>query len=575
MKITFNTTSRFFYSIAISLIVSVSLVAGAWAEEKEPKGSIAFLPLSVHSSKDISYLREGVRDMLASRLASSAGVEVIDKAKVDSVVAGSGKITPEMYPEIAGRLQADYLVAGSLTALGGSVSLDAKVYSAERQEDPSSFFVTAQKEDEVIAAVDQLAWDIAEKIFAQSRPVLKTQQTQAAGLAGGRVSGMTTTHPERAFVHPSGSMYGGAPIVRPMGITGAYGFTKTQNFSLNLQAMDIGDVNGDGQDEVVLAGRNEVRVYQRSENRLTLFRQFPVLARFKVHYITLADLNENGIMEIYVSAADKKEPNSFAVEWQGKGFEYLFQDARWYVKALHVPGEDKVLAGQRASVNAPIKPGIHLLELKNGELQKVRQLSLPDSVNVFDFTYADLDGDRNEEIIVITQNDSLKVLSQSGQNTLWISDDHYGGTTKYIGEVQKLIDPSHEKTGMDYDETVLDRIYIPSRILITDINNDGMQDVVINKNLSTASRVFRNYKSYPSGEIHGLTWNGIALTELWRTRKIDGYIADYQLKMNEDQQGGQLFVGLILRGKGMDFMSSKRSTVLTYQLDFSEAEKKE
>ena len=220
------------------------------------------------------------------------------------------------------------------TGFGGSVSLDAKVYSSSGSDAPISFFATAQKEDEVISAVDQLAWDIAEKVFGQSRPISKSQAAETAGVAGRQRPGMSA-HPERAFMHPSGSMYGGAPIVRPLGITGAYGFVKSQNFSLNLRAMDVGDVDGDGQDEIVLAGKHEVRVYKRDGSRLVLFWQVPVLVRYTVHSLTLADLNKNGIREIYVSAADDERPNSFAVEWDGKGFNYVFQDERWYVRVVN------------------------------------------------------------------------------------------------------------------------------------------------------------------------------------------------------------------------------------------------
>ena len=79
-------------------------------------------------------------------------------------------------------------------------------------------------------------------------------------------------------------------------------------------------------------------------------------------------------------------------------------------------------------------------------------------------------------------------------------------------------------------------------------------------------------KSYPSGEIHVLTWNGIALTELWRTRKIDGYISDYQLIPNPEKTGAELVVGIVLRRGALNLLSAKTSTILMYQLDYQNQE---
>jgi hypothetical protein len=76
-------------------------------------------------------------------------------------------------------------------------------------------------------------------------------------------------------------------------------------------------------------------------------------------------------------------------------------------------------------------------------------------------------------------------------------------------------------------------------------------------------------KNYPSGEIHALSWNGIALSELWRTRKIDGYIVDYLLRPNADKKGAELLVGLTLNTGSLDMFAEQTSTMLIYQLDFS------
>jgi TolB-like protein len=521
-------------------------------------GRIAFLPFKANAPQDMSYLTSGIRNMLASRLASEIGLTVIDNATVDKALASAGNPTQnEAYLKLAKSLQADYLVAGSLTSLGGSLSLDAKFFEVAKGQ-TRNFYATAKNESEIIQSIDSLAWDIGEKIFAHKRPATALVQPQAAGQAA--QPQYATAHPDRAFAGRTGAG-GGSPFIYPKGITSE--FQKTQNMKLSLQYMETADLDGDGQDEVIFADIDSVQIYKRDENRLRKVGQIQGKAGYRIHAITVADLDKNGKPEIYVSAADAKQPNSFAFEWLGadKG-TYLFQDARWYIRAMPIPGEGMVLAGQRAGSNKAVDPGIFRLDQGNKDLKAGSAMEVPESVNLFDFTIADLDNDGSREIIAIDQYDRLKVMRSSG-TVLWKSDEFYGGTTRYIGGTDAF--GASKESSQDSSA----RIYIPSRIITYDVNGDGQLDIIINKNLSTSSRLFTNMKNYPSGEIHALSWNGIALSELWRTRKIDGYIVDYLLRPNTDKKGAELLVGLALNAGSLDMFSEQTSTMLIYQLDFS------
>ncbi|NOX25009.1 MAG: VCBS repeat-containing protein, partial [Deltaproteobacteria bacterium] len=345
----------------------------------------------------------------------------------------------------------------------------------------------------------------------------------------------------------------------------------SQNFRLGLTAMAVGDVDGDGQVEFVLAAKHEIRVYRGHGRRLQKIAQMSTPIRYAIHAVTMADLNHNGRMEIYVSAADAKRPNSFILEWDGKKFAKLTNNQHFYIRIINIPGEGPVLAGQKAGFGHLLARGIFRLSLKNGQLVKGAKVPV-NGVNLFDFSIVDLDGDGINEVVAISHGGKILVLRPSGK-VKWISDDYYGGTTKYLGGIG-FDDINKDLENESYDP---ERIYVPARIIIRDVNGDGRPDVIIDKNLSTASRIMSKYKSYPSGEIDALTWNGIGLTELWHTRKIDGYIADYNLgpihKVPAAGKGGKrmvnganLYVALVLRSGGIDILKDADSTVLTFPL---------
>lgn len=544
---------RSFLVVLLALVVFFPVALQAQNQAKR----IAIVPFEARGSEIAASLVDGIRIMLSSRLAAHGGVEIVDHGRVETAFAAGGHDAGSL----GKTLDADFLVTGTITTIGGGYSLDTKVVPTADPASAQSFYANAATQNDLISAVTQLSRSISEGAFGAAPQAAPSESVAALPTTTGQ-SPYQTSHPDRQFRSArSGAL--GSSFIRP-GMDTAGDFSKSQNFNMALQAMDIGDVDGDGQDEIVLADRNRVEIYRKDETRLIKVGAFAGQARYKIHAITVADLNGNGRAEIVVSAADVKTPNSAIFEWDGKGFMPVVENAPWYLRAMPMPGEGLVLAGQKSSMTRAIESGLFRLQINGNAVAAEDKLTVPDVVNLFEFSVADLDNDGSKEIIAIDEYDRLKVM-RSGGTVLWQSDEHFGGSTRFIGG-EEAFETSRLITGNDTDE----RLYIPSRIIIADINNDSLPDVVLNKNLSSASRVLKNMKNYPSGEIHALTWNGISLSELWRTRKIDGYIADYQLKPNAENTGADLLVGLVLQRGGISFLASKESTILTYQVDFSE-----
>lgn len=565
---------RLLAAIFCCLVLAPALVLAASAP-----GRVALLPFESHSDRDLSYLTSGLRDMLASRLTAGAGVEIIPRATVTQALAGKAVPTdPGALRQLGSTLQADYVLSGSLTALAGSLSLDSTLHTVNGSEAPRTYYATAPREEEIINAIDNLSWQIAEQAFGKQRPATAASSSAVAPLpAGGSAAAdpNLTAHPDRIMMGQAAS---GSSVLRPMGVvTGALGFTKSQTFNYGLVAMEVGDVDGDEQDEFVLASPYEVRIYKRYDNRYQKVGEVDFPHRYSIHSVTMADLNNNGRKEIYLSAADAKEPSSTVLEWDGKEFVQTADHLAWYLRVIEIPGQGAVLAGQKAGLGQLTAKGVFRVEMNQGTATKGEEIQCA-GMNLFDFSLADLDGNGGLEVVAISQGDRLMVMTPAGKD-LWTSDDYYGGTTRFVG-------------GQSFDEINKDlehgrnegaRMYIPARIVIRDMNNDGLPDVVVNKNLSSASRILARTRSYPSGEIHALTWNGISLTELWRTRKIDGYIADYELGKVETvpAAGGkgqainaELNVGVVLNSSGFDILSNASSAVLTFPLHLTGEEGK-
>ena len=84
---------------------------------------MAILPVTVHSPENLSFMKEALLDMLASRMHLEARVPVMEKGRVKKALAEvEGEVDVQKAQELGARLGADDVVFGSLTKLGDSAS---------------------------------------------------------------------------------------------------------------------------------------------------------------------------------------------------------------------------------------------------------------------------------------------------------------------------------------------------------------------------------------------------------------------------------------------------------------------
>ena len=147
-----------FKAVLLALAVLLAVPTGGWAADP-PK--VAVFPFDIFSTEPLGYLRQGLQDMVRTRL-KAEGWNVMGLSEVNQALEKSGKpLDLTLARRLANQLGADYAVYGSLTKIGSRVSLDAKLLDALGMRRPQSFFVEGAGLDALPGLSDTLARDLA------------------------------------------------------------------------------------------------------------------------------------------------------------------------------------------------------------------------------------------------------------------------------------------------------------------------------------------------------------------------------------------------------------------------------
>ncbi len=160
--------------------------------------------------------------------------------------------------------------------------------------------------------------------------------------------------------------------------------------------------------------------------------------------------------------------------------------------------------------------------------------------------------DSGESFVTLDDQDRLRVFT-SAKEREWKSENRFGGSENYID-----IDSAEKKS--EYEN----RIYLPHRIFVTDLNQDGKTEVVVIKHSSVSSRLFRRFRRYSSAQFESLSWNGLGLAENWHTRKVSGYICDYAIGDINNDGGLELVAAIVSKRESVG--RKAKSSIITYDL---------
>jgi outer membrane protein insertion porin family len=166
----------FKFSALAALLLALSLFAaprlGESAVTSPREVAVLVMPFEVNAGADLQYLRGGIQDMLADSL-RTAGFTVIGREAVDKALASKGLSAgaPNAAKEAALITGATYMVTGSFSQLGETLSLDARVVDPFGLKQPVPVSSSRDGLINLMPAVDDLVAKMKSDLLGLDRVV--------------------------------------------------------------------------------------------------------------------------------------------------------------------------------------------------------------------------------------------------------------------------------------------------------------------------------------------------------------------------------------------------------------------
>ena len=334
-----------------------------------------------------------------------------------------------------------------------------------------------------------------------------------------------------------------------------------------LRALVVADVNGDRQPELVVAGKDQIIIYSIDPTRYRVLYTMPKDDRLDILSVDAADINGNGIPEIFATSYAKSLLNSFALEYREGKFVKVWENVNLFLRCLPTgPGEAYQLYGQHIVFSRQPWGKIHQYVWSKDTYQKGPILNLPSQVTLYGLALMDLDKDGKKEILTLSGTESRQIGSTrrvtvygADGKKLHRTSDEYGGTDNFVELPVSVLPPANPTTEFNRPEAT-DPVSSPLQPRLIPV--PGKLELYVCKNIEPVYSVVKSSRFFEKSQIFRLAWNEDSLQPVWESKEFPEYMADYY-EGDFDGDGVQELAVLLVQ---QNLLSSDVSAIWIYKL---------
>jgi hypothetical protein len=454
-----------------------------------------------------------LRIQLEEKLANHPRFQVpsfeLDLWLLENNLSAQGLLTPKHLTQLRGQVKADYLLVSSVGSIKKKLVISYKLYSAR----------TGQLEKQA-------------KILSDEFPTQRVRQERPQG-----------NEIQQSFTRPD---------------SGLVQYVSKQEFLYRVVDLDVGDINGDGREELIVLAPNRVIVYDYRNKKLKQVARFRGENKnHKFLGVDVGDINRNGRDEIFVTGRYDNSLSSFVLEASPgkKRLKKIWDDVNLYFRIIHPFGTRPTLLTQSPGSSDPFHGPISRTIYRKGRYVAHSKLKLPEVYGtkfiIYGLTSADINGDRKRETLILDKNHKLRVYSASGRVRVQ-SEEVYGR------------DPRSFDLGVREDGggVVQEGEPVPYRGRLQLIRQRKNRYLLLPKNTSTGGSLLPGLMLDTHGSITFLKLTPEGLEKSSELKKQKGYIAAYGLTKTRKNDPKNLHMATVEMGGGPGGKTA--STIYTY-----------
>jgi len=273
----------------------------------------------------------------------------------------------------------------------------------------------------------------------------------------------------------------------------------------------VGDIDGDGKKEMVVAFRDQVEVFRWNGQKLESVSVFKSRGLSNYLSVDMADVDGAGHDKIFASLYIEgiKRARTLILEFSS-GTLHEVGRLDGFVRVLEHADGKRELVTQDLSLarELRVKQPFTLIKTPKG-IREGSVLKLPRSLNndqLFGYTWGDWDGDGAEDFAFLQGGERLRILFKDAK---WSSGEVYGGS----------------KADFGWEDDQMGSLY-PR--LMSWKSPSGKSLLLVPHNIPYTPIRMARLKIYKESELIGLAWNGLELAPVWKL-PLAGALADFSV----------------------------------------------
>lgn len=446
----------------------------------------------------------------------------------------ASRLNPDLMQLVEKPDQAELMVIGSYALFGKMFSLDVLIKSRENGT-LTKVFEQGEGQEDIIPAVGRLARKIdtelakraaaaAPAAIAAAAVAVPAPTPLPAPVLAAPLAPPSPAAAEKPARSPAPYVIRSEPSAKEL--SGSWSSAPLDGV---FSSIATGRTRSSGELELFVANDRTVRAYLKG-SELKLVAETSIPHPGKILAIDSADLDSDGVPELYVSIIDRETPSSRIYSFDGAVFSLLAENQIWFFRGISTDISSRTIFAQEIEAGGKFYGTVKELVKSDNKFTTIKIPGLPHSGNIFNFIRLN-EASGKDYFALLDEDGYLVIYSPDGAET-WKSSEKFGGSEGIVTTGEQ----NYSRSTGDLPRWT----FLEQRLTLL---KDGTLLVPHNE----GSFSFGNNRSFDKYSLFGFIWTGAVLKEKWHTRQSPGYLADYAY----NQASGEVVLLEVVQKSGM------------------------